>query len=146
MICSSSMISRPDLSFFRSVVGTGFAAALLSLAGCSDPVPDLTPIERAELALANGDGLGAEIMLRDMLANGTPRQEIAAFLGQAELQQNETPEARHWLEAGEFTDETRGRGFHMLGRLELIERNLPQAGKAFDRALQSMPDNPELWV
>lgn len=140
------MISKADPSFFRSVAGVGLAALLFSLAGCSDPVPDLTPIERAERALANGDGLGAEIILRDMLASGTPRQEIAAFLGQAELQQDETPEARHWLEAGEFSDESRGHGFHMLGRLELIERNLAQAGKAFDRALDFMPDNPELWV
>lgn len=98
------------------------------------------------MALARQDGLGAEIILREMAARGTPLPEIAAFLGQAELQQNQVADARHWLENADFTPETQGLGYHMLGRVELAEGHLPKAGMAFDRALQSMPGNPELWV
>lgn len=140
------MICRPETPSIRSAAGAGFTAFLLTLAACSQPAPESSPIERVRLALADQDGLGAEIILREMLTAGTPRQDLAAFFGEAELQQDQIAEARRWLENGEFTPQTRGRGFHMLGRLEMLDRNLPKAGKAFDRALESMPDNPELWV
>ncbi len=140
------MICRPKFPSIRSNLCAGLAALLLTLAACSEPAPEIAPIERAQLALANQDGLGAEIILRDLLASGTPRQDVAAFLGEAELQQNQVAEARNWLEKGDFSPETSGRGFHMLGRVEMLDRNLPKAGKAFDRALESMPNSPELWV
>ena len=122
------------------------AATVLMLTACSDPAPEIPPLDRAKLALERHDGLGAEIILRDMAARGTPMAEIAAFLGQAELQQNQLGAARRWLENAAFTPETRGLGHHMLGRVEMAEGHLPKAGMAFDRALETMPDNPELWV
>lgn len=122
------------------------AATVLMLTACSDPAPEIPALDRAMLALDRQDGLGAEIILRDMAARGTPIPEIAAFLGQAELQQNQLDDARRWLENADFTLETQGLGYHMLGRVELAEGHLPEAGMAFDRALQSMPNNPELWV
>ena len=140
------MICRPDVFSIRLNAGGRVAAVLLMLTACSEPAPDVPPIERVSLALAEHDGLGAEIILRQMLAAGTPKQEIAAFMGEAELQQDQIAEARKWLESAEFTPQTRGRGFQMLGRVKMADRNFPEAGKAFDRALESMPDNPELWV
>ncbi len=122
------------------------AATLLMLTACSDLAPEIPPLERARLALDRQDGLGAEIILRDMAARGTPIPEIAAFLGQAELQQNQVGDARRWLENADFTPQTQGLGYHMLGRVELAEGHLPMAGMAFDRALETMPGNPELWV
>lgn len=116
------------------------------LTACSDPAPEVPALERARLALDRHDGLSAEIILREMAARGTPMPEIAAFLGQAELQQNQVSDARRWLENADFTPETRGLGYHMLGRVELAEGHLPMAGMAFDRALETMPGNPELWV
>jgi len=104
------------------------------------------PFDRAQQALADRDGLGAEIILRKMLAAGTPLPEVAALMGQAELQQDQPAEARKWLEASEFSPQTRGQGFHMLGRVEMLAGNLPAAGQAFDQSLKSVPDNPELWV
>lgn len=55
-------------------------------------------------------------------------------------------QARDWLASREFSPETRAHGFHMLGVLEMRAGNLPAAGAAFDRALRSDADNPELWV
>ena len=139
------MICKPDPASKKGTAG-GLAAILLALAACSEPAAEGPSIERAQVALSEQDGLGAEIVLRDLLAKGVARQEIAAYLGEAELQQDQVAEARRWLESGEFTPDTSGRGYQMLGRVEMLDGNLADAGRAFDHALQSMPDNPELWV
>jgi tetratricopeptide (TPR) repeat protein len=140
------MICTPEPQTVWRFSGGGLAAILLVLGACSEPAAEIPAVERAKLALSEKDGLGAEIILRDMLARGTPMPEISAFLGQAELQQNNVEDARRWLEGADFTPGTRGLGYHMLGRVELAQGHLPEAGEAFDLALQSMPENPELWV
>lgn len=122
-----------------------FVLALV-LAGCGESTEDLTPLEEAQAMLAQGDGLGAEVALRQMLADGTAQDQIGAYLGEAELQQGELVEARRWLGEGRFTPDTAGHGFHMLGRLEMRSGNLPAAGQALDRAYASIPDSPDLWV
>ncbi|MGB7374704.1 tetratricopeptide repeat protein [Pontixanthobacter sp.] len=122
------------------------AAFSLGLAGCSDPEPDPSPLEQAEKALAEGEGLAAEVILRDMLAAGADRTALAAYLGEAELQQGQLAEARQWLGDGAFSEDMRGHGFHMLARLEMQEGNLPSAGQAFDQALKYQPESAELWV
>lgn len=120
--------------------------ALLTLVACGQGEPQLAPLDAARAALARGDGLNAEIVLRRMLEQGTPRADVAAYLGQAELAQGKVIEARDWLGSGDFSPATRAHGFHMLGVLEMRGGNLPAAGAAFDRALQIDPDDPELWV
>ncbi|ABC63158.1 tetratricopeptide repeat protein [Erythrobacter litoralis] len=124
----------------------GVAVFALSLAACSENTPEQPPLERAIAALEDGDGFGAELILRKMLADGVERSAISAFLGEAELIQGQPAEARRWLAEGAFTDATAGRGFHMLGRLEMREGNLPAAGQAFDRAIAFIPDDPRLWT
>lgn len=120
--------------------------ALLALVACGQGEPQLAPLDAARAALARGDGLSAEIVLRRMLEQGTPRADVAAYLGQAELAQGKVLEARDWLGSGDFSPATRAHGFHILGVLEMRGGNLPAAGAAFDRALRSNPDDPELWV
>lgn len=116
------------------------------LAGCGGTAPEPPPFERAQAALARGDGLGAEMVLREMLGEGVARADLAAFMGEAELLQGNAAEARRWLAPGEFAPASAGHGFHMLGRLVMGEGDLPAAGAAFDRALQATPDDAELWV
>lgn len=123
-----------------------FAALALLVVACSDAGDDLLPIDRARAALAAGDGVKAEVILRDMIAAGTDRSEVAAFLGEAELQQGQLAEAREWLRGGDFSEETQTHGFHMLARLEMVEGNLPAAGQAFDKALARNRENSDLWV
>lgn len=122
------------------------AAIFLMLSACGSAEPERTPLERAQDELATGDGVQAEIMLRDMLAGGAKRAELAAFLGEAELQQGQLAEAREWLGKGEFSADTISHGYHMLARLEMEDGNLPAAGAAFDKALQNDREDAELWV
>lgn len=136
------MICRPEHGL-RTLLAV---ISMLAVAACSNEPVDLQPIDKARTALEAGDGLGAEITLRDMLASGTPQEEIAAYLGEAELLQAQLVEARRWLGEGNFSDATAGHGHHMLGRLEMRSGNLPAAGQAFDRAHAVMPENSDLWV
>ena len=136
MICSTNLLH-----------GRAAAAAIvLLLSACGSAEPERSPMERAQDALASGDGVQAEIILRDMLAAGAKRSDLAAFLGEAELQQGQTAEAREWLGKGEFSGDTISHGFHMLARLEMEDGNLPAAGAAFDKALQNDREDAELWV
>ncbi|MGB3379421.1 MAG: tetratricopeptide repeat protein [Allopontixanthobacter sediminis] len=140
------MTCKPDARRLLRSAGGGVGAILLTLAACAEPPPPAPPVEQARQALAARDGLGAEIILREMLAEGITEPEVAAYLGEAELQQDQPEEARRWLEPEAFSPDTSGLGFHMLGRLRMRDGNLPEAGKAFDRALDFIPDSPDLWV
>ncbi len=137
------MICRIEPGQIASAI---IAASALALAGCSEPSPERPALEQAIAALEEGDGFSAELALRDLLASGTPSERLAAYLGQAALVNGQPIEARRWLGEGRFTPETAGRGFHMLGRLEMSEGNLPDAGQAFDRALAAAQDDPRLWA
>lgn len=137
------MICRPKTSLWPVLL---CLAGGFTLAGCNAADLAEPPMQRALAALDRGDGFGAELALRELIDSGTPVEEIAAYLGQAELQQGQPVEARRWLGTGQFSRDTAGHGFHMLGRLEMREGNLPQAGMAFDRAIRFMPDSPRLWA
>ncbi len=136
MICKTNLAMRGAVALF----------AALTIGGCDDEPAAETPIEQARSYLSQGDGLAAEVALREALAAGSPRADLAAYLGEAELQQGQLAEAGRWLRPGDFSTATTGRGFHVLGRLEMREGNLPAAGQAFDRAYAVQPEDPELWV
>lgn len=123
-----------------------WVAMLLGLTACEQVSEDLPPIEQAQQSLAAGDGIGAEIALRRALETGTPKAEVAAYLGEAELLQGRRAEARRWLARAEFSAATAAHGYHMLGRLEFQDGNLPRAGRWFDRSWRENPDNADLWV
>ena len=129
------------------LIRTVLAVVLSGLmAACGQAASEPSAEERLRAAFARGDGFGAELVLRERLADGTPRVELAAAMGEAELMQGELAEARRWLAPGKFSPETRGHGFRQLGRLEMREGNLPAAGAAFDQAYQTIPDDSNLWV
>lgn len=141
------------LRFLGKVLVAGAAVSLL-VAGAmlfvlkirsQEEVP-LTPFEAGRQMLLRSDGIGAEAQLRKAMADGVPSTAVAAYMGEAELLQGQLAEARAWLEEGQFDEASAAHGFHMLARLEMIERNLPQAGQAFDAALQRDGQDPELWV
>lgn len=135
------------MTFKRHHLALCFAsAAALVLTGCGEADIAATPFETGIARLQSGDGIGAERALGEALESGAERITIAAYMGEAELLQGQLVEAREWLGDGAFDDESRSRGFHMLARLEMREGNLPASGRAFDRALESAMDDPELWV
>ena len=103
-------------------------------------------IAKAKEDLARGDGIAAEGRLRQALDKGASRPDVAAFMGEAMLQQGDPDKARSWLGQGEFAQGTAAIGFRALGRLEQLEGNLPEAGKAFDRAIALTPKDATMWV
>ncbi len=136
------MICRAE----RRVLALAAVTLMLALAGCGEPPDTRTPLECAQADLAAGDILGAELVLEDLLSDGTAREDLAAYLGEAELRQGKYAEARRWLGPGKFSRDSAGRGFHMLGKLELAEGDLPAAGAAYDEAYRFKPDDPGLWA
>ncbi|MHA6333699.1 tetratricopeptide repeat protein [Qipengyuania sp. CAU 1752] len=136
------MTFRPEI---RWSIALAIGAAM-ALAACAERESQLPPMQRALAALEEGDGFGAELALREMMEAGTPREDVAAYLGASELLQGQPVEARQWLGDGAFSAETAGRGFHALGMLEMREGRLAEAGQAFDRALARIPQDARLWV
>lgn len=130
------------MTFTRSLA----PALALVLAGCGGGGSQPPAADDWRAALHAGDGVGAEIALKRELERGAPVAALAPYLGEAELVQGDLREARRWLGEGAFAPEVTAHGFHMQGRLRLREGDLAGAGKAFDRALTSTPDNPEVWV
>lgn len=97
-------------------------------------------------ALARGDGVAAEVALRKALAGGLPRAAVAARMGEALLDQGDLRGARAWLGPVQFAPQEAAHGWRMLGRLELAERNLAAAARAFDQALALAPRDSLVWV
>jgi len=135
------MIFTPDLRRLALLVALLLAAPLTALPDAAKP-----PMQAAHVALDRGDGIAAEAELVRAREAGAVRDELAAAMGEALLQQGETVRARQWLADGKFAKGTEGYGFRMLGWLERIDGNLPAAGGALDRALAFSPRDPLLWV
>ena len=144
MTCSSNTRSTPDRRY-----GTIAAAAALLLAAIVPAQADSGRFDRAlasaRTALAAGDGIVAQARLREAQIAGASDDDVRALMGEALLAQNDLTRARAWLVPAQFSPSTRALGLRMLGRLELRERHLPQAGAAFDRALALAPADPRLW-
>ncbi len=124
-------------------------AALLALAGAGQaaaPSAGEALIAQARNDLVRGDGIAAEVRLKQALAAGSKREAIAARMGEAMLVQGQRGKARDWLAPGSFTAADEAYGFRMLGRLEQLEGNLEAAGAAYDRVIALTPRDPQLWV
>jgi tetratricopeptide (TPR) repeat protein len=134
---------------WRRGFGLGIAALLLAIAAPGLAVQSQRAgelIAKAEAALAQADGIAAEVSLRGAMDAGAPREAVAALMGEAYLARGEARRAREWLEPGEFTRETGARGFRALARLEQQEGKLVAAGHAFDRAIVLTPKDATMWV
>jgi tetratricopeptide (TPR) repeat protein len=118
-----------------ALAGPGVAAA-----------PGQDFIAKGREALVHGDGISAEVSLRRALAAGAPREAVAAYMGEALLDQDAPDKAREWLEPGAFTPDTAALGFRHLAQLERTQGNLAAAGQAFDRAMAITPRDATMWV
>jgi cellulose synthase operon protein C len=139
------MISTPDKPV-RKILLLGIAVFMLGFPAFADQGQHIVQLDSAREELRRGDGIAAEVSLRRALAEGIPRQNVAALMGESQLRQGNIREARRWLEPAEFSSDQRGLGFRMLGRLEMADGDLAAAGRALDLALQEDPDDVELWV
>ncbi len=125
-------------------------AALLCVAAplrlAASPETSAARIAEARKALQGGDGIAAEVRLKEALAAGAPRAAVAALMGEALLIEDQRDKARQWLADGQFSPETAALGFRALGRLELLDANLPASAAAFDRAIALTPRDATMWV
>ncbi|HEX4849132.1 MAG TPA: hypothetical protein VFV30_13390, partial [Novosphingobium sp.] len=124
------------------------AAALLALTSPLGARPEAVEaaLAAASNAAAQGQGIKAEAELRKALSAGASRSDVAARMGEAYLLQGDLRNARDWLEPAQFSKADEALGWRMTGRLLRLEGRLPEAGKAFDKALTLTPNDPLLWV
>ncbi|MEC7398599.1 MAG: tetratricopeptide repeat protein, partial [Pseudomonadota bacterium] len=130
----------------RILAGLCAVGILAALGGCEEAAPPQSALDKARQALARGDGIAAEEQLRASLRDAGATEDVAAYLGEAALLQDDLVTARHWLQPGRFSAATALHGYRMLGRLEMREGNLSVAGAAFDQALSIDADRADLWI
>ena len=139
------MIFSPDI--LRAILTAICALGLFgALGGCEEAAPPQSAFDKAQQALARGDGIAAEQYLRTSLRERGAPDDVAAYLGEAALLQDDLVTARHYLQPGRFSPATALHGYRMLGRLEMREGNLSVAGAAFDQALSIDSEQADLWV
>lgn len=125
----------------------GLAAVSLAVSGQAAPSGQARElIAKAREDLGRGDGIAAEVRLKNALDQGASRVDVAALMGGAYLAQGDPHKAREWLQAGRFSAGDAVQGFRLLAQLERGEGHLPAAGAAYDRALAITPKDPTLWV
>lgn len=103
-------------------------------------------VTQARNELAQGDGIAAEVHLKQAMDKGAAREAVAAYMGEALMAQNELDRAHDWLAPGIFTRQTTATGFRALARVEQLQGNLAAAGAAYDRVIALTPRDAELWV
>lgn len=131
----------------RRLGGALLAFLLLAASAQAAPSPEARElIGKAREAVARGDGLGAEVLLRRARDRGAGEGQVASLLGQAFLLQGDTRKAREWLTRPDLASADAASGARALGVLEHREGRLPEAGRAFDRALAAIPRDAGLWV
>ncbi|GGY96925.1 tetratricopeptide repeat protein [Novosphingobium colocasiae] len=129
----------------------GAALGLLALAGSAvaglaDQPGRQKLVDEARAAIARGDGIDAEMKLRAAMQQGANRQQVAAYMGEAYLAQENPDKARVWLGSHDFTPQSAAAGWRALAALEKLDGNLPASGRAYDKVLALTPNDPTLWV
>lgn len=126
------------------------AGACVLAAGASPGTADVAARDaafaKARAALARGDGVAAEIALRDAQAQGADKASLAAGMGEALLAQGKADKAREWLGPAQFAEADRARGLRMLSRLEGLAGNVVAAETALAKAIEARPDDADAWV
>lgn len=142
MICSSSTIFRT-----RAIAAALFVLALLTpVVGPAQGTASADLVARARDALVRGDGIAAEVPLREAVRKGVPPDVVRAALGEALLLQGEWREAGEVLYGGSFAQDSAARGWQMRGRLEMAQGRLANAGQAFDQSLRIDNAVASLWT
>jgi tetratricopeptide (TPR) repeat protein len=141
------MLSLSKHTRRRLVLGAAAVFLALATSGAAQSLQQAAAlVAKARSDLAQGDGIAAEARLKRAMDSGTAREAVAAYMGEALIDQGELDRAGDWLRPGAFTCQTAPRGFRTLARLEQMQGNLSAAGAAFDRVIALTPRDATLWV
>lgn len=142
MTCSNNMTCKPNYHLLACL----WAGMTLALTGCGKTEPAATPLEKARAKLAQGEMVAAEIAFDRLVASGTPREQVAAYLGEAALVRGDMETARYWLAPKQFDETSRLHGLRMLAQLEIRERRFDIAEEIHQQALAIGAEDPGLHV
>lgn len=131
---------------WMTVTAGALALAVSASPGLGDTSGRDAAFAKARAALARGDGVAAEIALKDAQVQGADRRAVAAGMGEALLAEGKLDKAREWLAPAQFADADRTRGLRMLSRLESQQGNMAAALAALERAIDGDGKDADAWV
>ncbi|WP_158241456.1 tetratricopeptide repeat protein [Novosphingobium sp. TH158] len=142
------MTCRPSQRGRVGLVGGIAAAVALVLAapGAAGGSNADAALAKARGALARGDGIAAEIALKEAQSQGADRQRLAVGMGEAMLLQGRRDKAREWLGPGQFAAGDAVQGLRVLARLDMAEGKLADAAGVLDKALTLDGGNADVWI
>jgi tetratricopeptide (TPR) repeat protein len=120
--------------------------AALSQAIADDPQAIAERVALARVAIALGDGIGAEAAVKGALAAGANEAALRPLLARAYALQGDGRRALAALDAGPVIPEMLGEAAWVAGDVHLANGNLGAARDAYDRAVHELPRNAALWV
>jgi tetratricopeptide (TPR) repeat protein len=111
-----------------------------------DPQAIAERVALARVAIALGDGIGAEAAVRGALAVGANEAALRPLLARAYALQGDERRALAELDAGPVTPEMMGEAAWVAGDVHLANGHLGAARDAYDRAVHELPRSSALWV
>ena len=103
-------------------------------------------VELARVAIALGDGVGAEAAVKGALSAGGNAAALRPLLARAYAMQGEGQRALETIDAGPIIPEMIGEAAWVAGDVHLSRGDLGAARDAYDRAVRELPRNSALWV
>lgn len=111
-----------------------------------DPRQLAGQVELARILFKLGDGVGAEAAVQAALGAGGDVSALRPLAAKAAAMQGEGDRAFRILDAGPIAPEMIGEAAWVAGNVHLGNGDLASARDAYDRAVQDLPRNSDLWV
>lgn len=111
-----------------------------------DPESIVRRVELARVAIALGDGVGAEAAVKAALGAGAKEAALRPLLARAYAMQGDGSRALQTIDGGPIIPEMIGEAAWVAGDVHLGNGDLSAARDAYDRAVQELPRNAALWV
>lgn len=111
-----------------------------------DPKSIVRRVELARVAIALGDGVGAEAAVKAALDAGAKEAALRPLLARAYAMQGDGSRALQTIDSGPVIPEMIGEAAWVAGDVHLGNGDLSAARYAYDRAVHELPRNAALWV
>ena len=111
-----------------------------------DPKSIVRRVELARVAIALGDGVGAEAAVKAALDAGAKEAALRPLLARAYAMQGDGSRALQTIDSGPIIPEMIGEAAWVAGDVHLGNGDLAAARDAYDRAVHELPRSAALWV